>query len=223
MTPIRVVLADDHSLVRDGLRLLLTAEPDIVVVGEAGSGPEAVDRAAATTPRLLCLDLSMPGWGVYPTIERIKAVSPGTRVLVLTMHDDPAYVRSALGAGADGYVLKTSRGPALVAAVRAVAAGTRVIDPALADALRDTQPGPPGGPVTLSRREQDVIALLARGHTHQEIADRLHVSVKSVETYRSRLRAKTGLKTRADFVRYGIEIGLLSPGDVAHRPGDSAG
>ncbi|HYH63577.1 MAG TPA: response regulator transcription factor [Urbifossiella sp.] len=222
MTRIRVVLADDHSLVRDGLRSLFAARGDIEVVGEAGTGPEAVDLVAATLPRLLCLDLSMPGWGVAPTVARVKAVSPATRVLVLTMHDDPAYARAALAAGADGYVLKTTRADDLVAAIRAVAAGQRVVDPALADTLGDAPTSAPEGHPPLSRREQDVLALLARGHTHQEIADRLHVSVKSVETYRARVKEKLGLKTRADYVRYGIELGLHSPGS-ANNPGDSLG
>jgi DNA-binding NarL/FixJ family response regulator len=222
MTRIRVVLADDHSLVRDGLRSLLAARGDIEVVGEAGTGPEAVDLVAATLPRLLSLDLSMPGWGVAPTVARVKAASPATRVLVLTMHDDPAYVRSALAAGADGYVLKTTRAADLVAAIRAVAAGQRVVDPTLAGAVGDAPASTPEEHRTLSRREQDVLALLARGHTHQEIADRLHVSVKSVETYRARVKEKLGLKSRADYVRYGIEIGLLSPGSTSN-PGETLG
>jgi two-component system response regulator NreC len=209
---IRVVLADDHAVVREGLRAVLAAHPDVEVVGEAGTGPEAVERAATAAPDVLCLDLSMPGGGAAATIQQVKAASPGTRILVLSMHDDPAYVRSALTAGADGYLLKTAAGTVLVGAVHRVARGEQVIDPALAN----VHAAPAAGPAVLSRREQEVIALIARGHTHQEIAERLFVSVKSIETYRARIREKTGLKTRADFVRYGLDAGLLVPGD--HTP-----
>ena len=121
MNRTRVVLADDHAVLREGLRALIGSQPDLEVVAEAGTGPEAVDRVRDTAPRVLCLDLSMPGWGGAATIERVRAASPRTRVLVLTMHDDPAYIRVALAAGADGYVLKTTRAPDLLAAVRAVA------------------------------------------------------------------------------------------------------
>jgi two-component system, NarL family, response regulator NreC len=210
---IRVALADDHAVVREGLRALFASHADIEVVGEAGTGPAAVECAAETTPQVLCLDLSMPGSGVAATIQRVKSVSSQTRVLVLSMHDDPAYVRSALTAGADGYMLKTTASPVLLAAIRSVAKGEQTIDPALSDVLRGDRPVHTGGPAVLSRREHEVISLLARGHTHHEIAERLFVSVKSIETYRARIREKTGLKTRADFVRYGVEAGLLGTTD----------
>lgn len=208
MTRTAVVLADDHAVLREGLRVLISAQPDLEVVGEAGTGTETVDRVQEAAPRVLCLDLSMPGWGSGPTIQRVRAVSPRTRVLVLTMHNDPAYVRSALAAGADGYFLKTTPFPDLLAAIRAVAAGTRVIDPSL-QAMLDDAP-PVADPPQFSRRETEVLELLVKGHTHQEIADLLFLSVKTVETYRARLREKTGLKTRADFVRYGLDTGLLA-------------
>lgn len=210
MSRVGIVLADDHAVLREGMRALISTQPDLEVVGEAATGTEVIDRVQEARPRVLCLDLSMPGWGSGPTIKRVKAVSPRTRVLVLTMHDDPAYVRSALAAGADGYFLKSTPFPELLAAIRAVAVGTRVIDPVfrtLLDAaplLADPQ---------FSRRETEVLELLVKGHTHQEIADLLFLSVKTVETYRSRLREKTGLKTRADFVRYGLVTGLLTPAE----------
>lgn len=203
----RIVLADDHVILREGLRALINAQADLEVVGEAASGTETVDRVQATEPRVLCLDLSMPGWGSATTIARVTQLVPRTRVLVLTMHNDPAYVRSALAAGAAGYFLKTTPFPELLAAIRAVAAGGRVIDPALGDVL-ESQP-PAAGQSQLSRRETEVLELLVKGLTHQEIADQLFLSVKTVETYRARLREKTGLKTRADFVRYGLEAGLI--------------
>ena len=213
----RVVLADDHLILREGLRALINAQPDLEVVGEAASGTETIDRVQATEPRVLCLDLSMPGWGSATTIARVTQLAPRTRVLVLTMHNDPAYVRSALAAGAAGYFLKTTPFPDLLAAIRTVAVGNRAIDPALGDVLES--PPPAGEQPPLSRRETEVLELLVRGLTHQEIADQLFLSVKTVETYRARLREKTGLKTRADFVRYGLETGLIgTPVESAKAP-----
>jgi two-component system response regulator NreC len=213
----KVVLADDHAVLRDGLRVLINAQPDLEVVAEAGTGPEAVERVRETGARVLCLDLSMPGWGGAGTIERVRAASPRTRVLVVTMHDDPAYVRSAVTAGADGYMLKTTPVAALLAAIRGVAAGDRVIDAPLRPHL-DGEPRrtPAGDQSQLSRREREVLELLSRGHTHQEIADKLFVSVKTIETYRARVRDKTGLKSRADFVRYGLDTGLLTHQDATN-------
>jgi DNA-binding NarL/FixJ family response regulator len=211
MNRTKVVLADDHAILREGLRALINAQADLEVVGEAGTGTETVDRVRDLNPRVLCLDLSMPGWGSGPTIARVCQLSPRTRILVLTMHNDPAYVRSAFAAGAAGYFLKTSPSPELIAAIRATAVGTRVIDPTLQGVLDDAPP--PAGPPQLSRRETEVLELLVKGHTHQEIADLLFLSVKTVETYRARLREKTGLKSRADFVRYGVDAGLLAPSE----------
>jgi two-component system, NarL family, response regulator NreC len=204
MTP--VVLADDHAILRAGLRGLIDAQPDLKVVGEAATGPDAVARVGETGARVLCLDLSMPGAGWADTIRRVREACPAARVLVLTMHDDPAYLRAAVAAGADGYMLKSSPPADLLTAVRRVAAGLPAIDPALKPSAPNA---PPAGTAVLSRREREVLELLARGHTHQEIADKLFVSVKTVETYRARVKEKTGLQTRADFVRYGAEAGLL--------------
>ncbi|MBP3958450.1 response regulator transcription factor [Gemmata sp. G18] len=208
MNRTKVVLADDHAILREGLRALISIQADLEVVGEAATGLEAIDRVQETIPRVLCLDLSMPGWGSGPTIARVNQVSPRTRVLVLTMHNDPAYVRSALAAGAAGYFLKSSPSHELLAAIRATATGARVIDSALQGVLEDAPP--PAGLPQFSRRETEVLEHLVKGHTHQEIADLLFLSVKTVETYRARLREKTGLKSRADFVRYGLDAGLLN-------------
>jgi DNA-binding NarL/FixJ family response regulator len=213
MTRTKVVLADDHAILREGLRALINAQADLEVVGEAGTGTETVDRVQELNPRVLCLDLSMPGWGSGSTITRVCQLSPRTRVLVLTMHNDPAYVRSALAAGAAGYFLKTSPSPELLGAIRTTATGGRVIDPTL-QPLLDGAP-PATGALQLSRRETEVLELLVKGHTHQEIADLLFLSVKTVETYRARLREKTGLKSRADYVRYGLDAGLLSASEGA--------
>lgn len=201
-----MVLADDHPLLRDGLRTVLDAQPDLRVVGEAGDGPGAVAEARRTNAGVVLLDLSMPGGGVA-AITQLATACPAARALVVTMHADPAYLRAAAAAGAAGYVLKTAAVPELLAAVRTVAAGGQAFDPALADR---PDPPPPGGVASLSRREREVLELLVQGHTHQTIADRLGVNVKTVETYRSRIREKTGLKTRADLVRYGVEAGLLT-------------
>lgn len=210
MNRTEVVVADDHAVLRDGLRVVINSQADLVVVGEAATGPEAVDRVQATRPRVLCLDLSMPGWGGTTTIEKVRAVSPRTKVLVFTMHDDPAYARTAVAAGADGFLLKTNPTAVLLNAIRSVAAGKTVIDPLLRPVLDEPAERPLQGVAGLSRREREVLDLLVRGHTHQEIADRLFVSVKTVETYRARVREKTGLKTRADFVCYGVDAGLLA-------------
>lgn len=213
MTRTRVVVADDHAVLREGLRVLINAQPDLQVVGEAATSPEAVERVREADARVLCLDLSMPGWGVAITIERLRALAPRTRVLVLTMHDDPAYVRTAIAAGADGYILKTTALTVLLTAIREVAAGRRVIDSPLRAHFDDPPQSQTLGLSDLSRREREVLELLARGHTHQTIAEKLFLSAKTVETYRARVRVKTGLKTRADFVQYGLDAGLLAAPD----------
>lgn len=209
MSRTRVVLADDHVMFREAVRTLLAGRLELEVVGEAGTGPRAVELVRELQPHVICLDLSMPGWGLAVTVEKVLAACPGTRVLVLTTHDDPEYVRVAAATGASGYVVKTASAAELVAAVRAVAAGERSFPPTPAGT-----PDTAGEPVPLSRREREVLELLARGLTHQQAADRLFLSVKSIETYRARLRAKTGLQTRADFVRYGLEAGLLNRHDL---------
>ena len=214
-----VVLADDHAMFREAVRSLLAVQPDLEVVAEAGTGPEAVDQVREKEPRLLCLDLSMPGWGGAVTIEKVRAASPRTQVLVLTMHDDPEYVRTAVTAGAAGYVFKTASSADLLVAVRAVSAGQRVFPPTAGGEERAPATS---GTAQLSRRERDVLELLTRGLTHQEIADRLFLSVKTVETYRLRIRTKTGLQTRADFVRYGVEAGLLTTNPKTIPPPDPA-
>lgn len=215
MNRISVVLADDHKIVRDGLRVLINAQPDLTVVADVGSGFEAVDRVRESEARVLCLDLSMPGLGGAATIKQVHAASPRTRVLVVTMHDDVAYARSAFAAGANGYVLKTSTASSLLAAIRSVAAGDRVVDPLIKDTLDETPRPTADGQKDLSRREREVLELLALGHTNHEIADKLFVSVKTVETYRARIREKTGLKSRADYVRHGLDGGLQAPADEA--------
>lgn len=218
---IRVLLADDHGVLRAGLRLLVNAEPDMEVTGEAGSAEETVRVAKEARPDVTVLDLSMPGGGLK-ALEALRRQCPDTRVLVLTMHDDPAYLRSALAAGAVGYVVKKVADRELLSSIRAVYHGATIAflsAPAggshaarVSEALPDAAARP-----TLSNREQEVLVLLARGYTNRQIAERLQRSVKSIETHRSRLSQKLGLKTRAEIVRYAFTTGLLDSASASQE------
>jgi two-component system response regulator NreC len=210
----RVVLADDHPLLRQGLQMVIDAEPDLEVAGQAGSAEEAICQVAALRPDVLLLDITMPGGGGIGALERLRAASPGTRVLMLTMHADPEYLRVALASGATGFLLKSAASGDLLAAVRAVHQGRAYVDPVLAGAaLRGVlgaaaRTSPKGAAGLLSPRETEVLGELALGYTNKEIAARLAVGVKSVETYRARLSEKLGLSGRAELVRYAMENGL---------------
>lgn len=213
MAKTRILIADDHAVLRAGLRLLLNAQPDLEVVGEAGDSQEAVVKTRELRPDVLTLDLNMPGGSSIKKIERLRQECPQTRILVLTMHDDPAYLRAVLAAGASGYVVKKVADTELMTAIRAVAAGRTFVDLPLTPGQMQTvlhDPSVPSGTSGLSRRERQVLESLGQGHTCQAIADRLSLSVKTVETYRARIAEKLGLKTRADFVRYAAETGLLT-------------
>lgn len=204
---IRVLLADDHAILRAGLRMLLDAQPDMAVVAEAGDGEEAIRRAGGSRPDVAVVDLSMPGLTGVETLERMRREVPATRLLVLTMHDDPGYARLALAAGASGHVIKDAESAELLAAIRAVHRGRTFVQVGTEpepSAPTDRPPVPP-----LSPRERQVLELLAHGHTNREVADRLSLSVKTVETHRARLSDKLGLHSRADLVRLAIELGLL--------------
>jgi DNA-binding NarL/FixJ family response regulator len=208
MTRIRVLIADDHAVLRAGLRMLIEAQSDMRVVGEAADGPETLSQARNLGADVVLLDLSMPGPPGTATIERLVQLDPSPRVLVLTMHDDPAYLGSALRAGASGYVVKKAADVELLTAIRLVHRGGSVVNL--------TRPGEaaPGQvllaqPKLLSRREVEVLRLLAQGHTNQEAADQLAVSVKTIETHRKRLSDKLGLKSRAELFRYAVESRLL--------------
>jgi two-component system, NarL family, response regulator NreC len=229
MAKIRVLMADDHAMLRAGLRLMINAQPDLEVVGEAANGHEALSLAGTLAPDVLTLDLTMPGGSSIKMIERLRRECPRCRVLVVTMHDDPAYVRAALAAGGSGYVVKSAPEAELLTAIRAVSRGRTFVGLDLANDTGHTASGPQAGegsactsgPASpLSQREREVLELLAQGHTNQAIGDRLFLSVKTIETYRARIAEKLGLRTRADIIRYAIEIGLLSrdrfpPGDQA--------
>jgi two-component system response regulator NreC len=213
---IRIMIADDHAILRAGLKMLVNAQADMEVVSEAPDGESAVQAALETSPNIALLDLTMPGSGGMRALQAMVRTCRKTRVLVLTMHDDPAYLRSALAAGASGYLLKRTVDAELLAAIRAVHDGGIFVDPSLANVLvqdvlakRGTKTHS-GRPVNiLSEREQQVLKLVALGYTSQLIAKRILVSVKTVETYRARIADKLGLRTRSAIVRYAIRMGLL--------------
>ena len=220
---IRVLLADDHAVLRAGLGMLLGAQADIEIVGEAANGVEVSRLAAALRPDVVLLDLSMPGPRSGTVIREVLRACPETRVLILTMHDDAAYMRSALSAGASGYLVKRAADSELLSAIRAVHAGRTFVDMTRApDALpRTSQASTPGSgkpPKALSKRERQVLRLLAQGHSNQQIANAIRLSVKTVETYRTRLSEKLGLKGRAELYRFASESGILDADAVLMRP-----
>jgi two-component system response regulator NreC len=232
MPSIRVLIADDHAVLRAGLRMLIEAQSDMKVVGEAADGPETVSRARDLESDVVLLDLSMPGPPGTATIERLIRLNPSPRILVLTMHDDPVYLRSALQAGASGYIVKKAADVELLTAIRVVHSGgsfvnlTRPGEEARGHEVRPVLRDSPaaGQPRPLSRREAEVLRLLAQGHTNQEAADRLAVSIKTIETHRKRLSDKLGLKSRAELFRFAVESGLFegnaaTSGDESQLPG----
>jgi two-component system response regulator NreC len=201
---ITIVVADDHAVVRGGLRRLLDAEPDLQVVAEAGDVEETKARMAEHQPGILLLDLHMPGGGSLPALRAIRDASPSTGVLVLTMQDDPGYAREAMLRGARGYVLKEAEEADLLHAVRTVAAGSTYLQPELGARLL-------AGSSPLTARERDVLRLLALGHTNADTATELHLSVRTVETHRANIQAKLGSTKRAELVRHALETGLITP------------
>jgi two-component system response regulator NreC len=208
---IRIVIVDDHAVVRSGLKLLLDGQADLEVVGEAGDARTAVFEVRAQKPDVILMDVVMPtGSGIEATPEVLKE-APDAKVLILSMQDDPAYVREAFAAGASGYVLKEAADAELVAAVREVAAGQRYVHPALGARLvaaeADERARAEEDP--LSEREHEILRLLALGHTNQEIASQLYLSVRTVETHRAHIMQKLRISTRAELVRYALERGVL--------------
>ena len=211
---IKTVVVDDHAVVRSGIRLLLEVEEDIEVVAEAGDAREAVFEARAHKPDVILLDVVMPGRSGIEAIPDLLKESPETKILLLSMQDDAAYVREAFAAGASGYVLKEAADVEVVAAVRDVANGGRYVHPALgarlvtaeaeAEARAEQDP--------LSEREHEILRLLALGHTNQEIAGELYLSVRTVETHRAHIMQKLRISTRAELVRYALNQGMLDEG-----------
>lgn len=213
---IRIVLADDHAVLRAGLRVLLNAEPDINVVGEAGDGEEALHAIAQFQPDIIVLDLMMPNVKGLDIIEQISKAYPHTRVLVLTMHADTQYIRHVVKAGGAGYVLKSSADTELIKAIRVVASGGSYLTPEATQVLISDyreKDEPVSKPVTgldlLSEREHEVLVMTALGYSSREIGELLFISPKSVDTYRQRLMEKLRLENRAELVQYALKNGLL--------------
>ncbi|MEW6474253.1 MAG: response regulator transcription factor [Actinomycetota bacterium] len=215
MSPIRVALCDDHAVVRSGLRLILENASDVEVVGEVGTSVEAVELAAAQQPDVFLVDLTLGDDSGIDTTRRIREVAPETQVLVLTMHDDVEYLRGAFGAGAAGYLVKEAASVELLLAVRAVAAGQGYVHPRLGAALLADNPAAAEPDATpqrpcrdLSPREVEVLRLLAAGHTNAEVATKLFLSPRTIETHRLRIQQKLGLRTRAELLRYARNEGI---------------
>ena len=208
--PIRLILADDHAVVRSGLRMLLDSESDFEVVAEASNIEDARRYVRGHHPRVLVLDLNMPGGSSLQAIPEIREESPDTQIVVLTMQQEPAFAREALRAGALGYVLKEAADDELVQAVRLAAAGERYLNPKLG--ARIASEPPPGPPDDLSEREVEVLRLIALGHTNAEIGEQLYLSVRTVETHRSHIQQKLRLTSRAELVGYALERGLIGEG-----------
>jgi two-component system response regulator NreC len=209
---IKVVLVDDHAVVRSGLRLLLDANEDIEVVGEAGNAKDAIFRARALKPDVMLLDVVMPGESGIEVLPALLKESPDTKVLILSMQDDPSYVREAFGAGASGYVLKEAADEEVVSAVREIAAGGHYVHPALGARMvtAEAQERAAAEADPLSEREREVLRLLALGHTNQEIAQELYISVRTAESHRAHIMQKLRIATRAELVRYALSHGLLA-------------
>jgi DNA-binding NarL/FixJ family response regulator len=216
---IKVLLVDDHAVLRAGLRALISGEPDLEVIGDVATGADALVEIARHKPEVAVVDITMPGMSGIELIGRIRKEHPGTRALALTMHDDAAYARAVLAAGGSGHVVKDADASVLLGAIRAVYRGRTFVELG--------EKGSRGGETPelltwagtarrrgelLSPREWQILELLAQGHTNREIGERLPISVKTVETYRSRIVDKLGLRSRAEIVRFALELGLLAPG-----------
>lgn len=214
MKTLRIVLADDHEVVRSGLRVLIDESAGLNVVGEASNGHEAIERAHELRPDVLVMDVSMPGLDGAAATERLSRECPHVRVIALTAHDDRAHLSRLLQAGAAGYVLKRGAIDELVRAIWSVSKGGVYVDPALAGHVlrRAAVPfgSPPFGADPLSEREEEVLRLIAWGHSNKEIAERLGISTKTVETYKGRITEKLGLRSRTEMVRYAVQRGWLS-------------
>lgn len=218
MDTIRVMIADDHAILRAGLRSLLALQEDMELIAEAIDGQDAVQKAEVNKPDVLLMDITMPGMNGIEALKHVRKVSPTSRVLILTMHDDHAYLRSVLAAGGSGYLVKRAADTELLAAIRTVHQGRSYIDVGLdnnqlqAVLDNDEQESTDSGGRsldTLSERERQVLELVALGYTHKEVGEELSVSVKTVETYRSRLSEKLGLRSRAELVKFALDRGLL--------------
>ena len=213
---IRIVLVDDHAVLRAGLTALLNAEADMTVVGEAGDGAASLPVVADRQPDVVLLDINMPNMGGLEALGELRKVAPKSRVLILTMHDDQTYLRQALAQGAAGYVLKQAADTELLTAIRTVYHGGAFLHPSHAQSLLAPTPVATAGQTNsndlslLSERELEVLKLIALGHANKEIAEMLFLSVKTVETYKTRMMEKLNLTSRAALVRFALKHGLLT-------------
>jgi two-component system response regulator NreC len=211
--PLRILLVDDHRVVRAGLRMVVETEPDLDVVDEAGDVRDAVFKTRRHTPDVIVLDVMLPDGNGIEAIEKLHAEAPQAKVLILSMEDSPHHVRHAFGTGANGYVLKDAAEDELVSAIREVAAGGRYLHPALGAKMvqADIDERERAAADPLSDREREVLRLLAEGHTNQEIAAQLYISVRTAETHRAHIMQKLGFTTRSELVRYALDQGMLDP------------
>jgi DNA-binding NarL/FixJ family response regulator len=212
---ISALIADDHGIVREGLRRLLEAEADITVCAEASDGREALELVAKHRPGLVILDITMPRLGGLETLERLRADHPGVKVILLSMHGDPPFIQSAVALGVDGYILKNGRAGEVIAAVRAVMKGGSYFSPPVAREIVEQVRSPKKGgsePFTaLSARERQVLHLIADGMSAKEIASNLGISTKTVEAHRTSLMRKLGARKATELVRYALRHGLIEP------------
>lgn len=213
---IQILLADDHAVLRSGLRLLIENQPELNVVGEAGNGKEAVTLAQKLKPDIILLDLNMPDMDGLQALPHLREAAPSAKILVLTMHDDVSYLQEALQAGASGYVLKQAIDTELLMAIQAVIRGEKPVHPTMTQKLIESMSTPTSSKVddnpwhTLSEREYDVLRLVALGYTNTEIGNELFISAKTVETYRARGMEKLNLETRAQLVKSALKHDILS-------------
>lgn len=213
MTELRIVIADDHGVLRAGLRSLIEAQPDLTVVGEAADADDVVRKACESDADVAIVDIRMPGDGIEAT-RRLKAMRPALRILILSQHDDPVYLRQALAAGASGYALKRAGGAELLEAIRAVGRGEVYVHPALTRVLVEERWGPrtpESAPLSepLTERETQVLRLIAHGYTTPEIAAELFLSVRTVEAHKTHLMEKLGVRGRRALVQYALRHGLV--------------
>ena len=209
MKKIRVLIVDDHAVLRAGLRTLLNLQPDMEVAGEAAEGLEALERVKRLEPDVVLMDITLPGMEGLEATKRLKKTHPNVKVLILTMHEDRRYLYSALKAGASGYVVKRAADTELIDAIRAAHRGDVFLHPSMARIVAEDYVEQGATEQGLSDREREVLRLIAEGCTYKEMAKLLTVSVKTIETYRERIKGKLGLNTRAELVRYALEKGLL--------------
>jgi len=212
---ISVLVADDHGIVREGLRRLLESEQDVKVVGEARDGREVLDEVEKHRPQVVVLDITMPRLGGLETLERLRANHPEVKVVLLSVHGDPPFIQSAIALGADGYILKNGRASEIVTAVREVMNGGSYFSPAVAreivDQLRSPRPAANEPFSLLSAREREVLHLIADGLSAKEIASQLEISTKTVEAHRTSLMRKLGVRKATELVRYALRHGLIEP------------